>query len=333
MVCASCRLSLCGVAALSLLLLSLCFEVLLVCAEGCTQMTEVMAMMMTGRVLLVCALCVLWCGAGGKCDEEGTAVLGGGGKILSESEELVTSPESSQGLKGGVPGAKGNVPPAPTDEEDVDEDSEESEDEETEAEVERTEGQSGKGGTTVPGPDSTETNLIGTEQQTGQSIVSAEEIPPSDSRDPNANPTQPEIEKKNDSDKNTPAVENPLTPVNGEQTLPEGVVGGNLPSPPEDSVDSRKQSGEDTTSEGEKNVPSPDTAATPQSHRDEGSEWTGEDTKATTVTPNTTDTTNKQSSDGSTVKMNEAVPQTTITLTAAQTNHTVTPGDSDGSTA
>ncbi|KAF8278311.1 Mucin-associated surface protein (MASP), putative, partial [Trypanosoma cruzi] len=24
-----------------------------------------MAMMMTGRVLLVCALCVLWCGAGG----------------------------------------------------------------------------------------------------------------------------------------------------------------------------------------------------------------------------------------------------------------------------
>ncbi|PBJ80134.1 mucin-associated surface protein [Trypanosoma cruzi cruzi] len=29
-----------------------------------------MAMMMTGRVLLVCALCVLWCVAGGRCDEE-----------------------------------------------------------------------------------------------------------------------------------------------------------------------------------------------------------------------------------------------------------------------
>ncbi|KAF8279787.1 Mucin-associated surface protein (MASP), subgroup S016 [Trypanosoma cruzi] len=29
-----------------------------------------MAMMMTGRVLLVCALCVLWCGAGGRCDVE-----------------------------------------------------------------------------------------------------------------------------------------------------------------------------------------------------------------------------------------------------------------------
>ncbi|KAF5216164.1 Mucin-associated surface protein (MASP) subgroup S040 [Trypanosoma cruzi] len=46
-------------------LLSLCVDVLLVCAEGYTQVTGVMAMMMTGRVLLVCVLCVLWCGAGG----------------------------------------------------------------------------------------------------------------------------------------------------------------------------------------------------------------------------------------------------------------------------
>ncbi|KAF5219126.1 Mucin-associated surface protein (MASP) subgroup S052 [Trypanosoma cruzi] len=45
--------------------LSLCVDGLLVCAEGCTQVTGVMAMMMTGRVLLVCALCALWCGAGG----------------------------------------------------------------------------------------------------------------------------------------------------------------------------------------------------------------------------------------------------------------------------
>ncbi|KAF5214229.1 Mucin-associated surface protein (MASP) subgroup S104 [Trypanosoma cruzi] len=36
---------------------------MLVCAKGYTQVTGVMAMMMTGRVLLVCALCVLWCGA------------------------------------------------------------------------------------------------------------------------------------------------------------------------------------------------------------------------------------------------------------------------------
>ncbi|KAF8305606.1 Mucin-associated surface protein (MASP), subgroup S032 [Trypanosoma cruzi] len=35
-----------------------------------------MAMMVTGRVLLVCALCVLWCGAGGRCDGEETAGSG-----------------------------------------------------------------------------------------------------------------------------------------------------------------------------------------------------------------------------------------------------------------
>ncbi|RNC56198.1 mucin-associated surface protein (MASP) [Trypanosoma cruzi] len=55
--------TLCGVATVSLLLL--CVDGELVCAEGYTQVTGVMAMMMTGRVLLVCALCVLWCGAGG----------------------------------------------------------------------------------------------------------------------------------------------------------------------------------------------------------------------------------------------------------------------------
>ncbi|EAN82649.1 Mucin-associated surface protein (MASP) [Trypanosoma cruzi] len=36
-----------------------------------------MAMMMAGRVLLVCALCVLWCGAGGGCEEGEVAVVAG----------------------------------------------------------------------------------------------------------------------------------------------------------------------------------------------------------------------------------------------------------------
>ncbi|KAF5216432.1 Mucin-associated surface protein (MASP) subgroup S074 [Trypanosoma cruzi] len=44
-----------------LFLLLLCVDGMLVCAEGYTQVTGVMAMMMSGRVLLVCALCVLWC--------------------------------------------------------------------------------------------------------------------------------------------------------------------------------------------------------------------------------------------------------------------------------
>ncbi|EKF29186.1 mucin-associated surface protein (MASP), putative, partial [Trypanosoma cruzi marinkellei] len=56
---------------LSFFCFSLCVDGFLVCAEGYTQVTGVMAMMMTGRVLLVCALCVLWCGgAGGVFCEE-----------------------------------------------------------------------------------------------------------------------------------------------------------------------------------------------------------------------------------------------------------------------
>ncbi|RNE95348.1 mucin-associated surface protein (MASP) [Trypanosoma cruzi] len=129
-----------------------------------------------------------------------------------------------------------------------------------------------------------------------------------------------------------------------------------------------------------KNVPSPETAATPQSHRGEGSEGTGEGTKTTTLTANTTDTTNTQSSDGSTAAAaavqpengmesnpakNDLSPPSTEDATqlstapdaegasnseentksqsagnpnvtiaiATQTNHTTTPGDSDGSTA
>ncbi|EKF30753.1 mucin-associated surface protein (MASP), putative [Trypanosoma cruzi marinkellei] len=66
----------CGLAAVSPSLLSLCVDVKLVCAEGYTQVTGViMAMMMTGRVLLVCVLCVLWCGAGSSNAEEDMVLL------------------------------------------------------------------------------------------------------------------------------------------------------------------------------------------------------------------------------------------------------------------
>ncbi|PBJ78766.1 mucin-associated surface protein [Trypanosoma cruzi cruzi] len=295
-----------------------------------------MAMMMTGRVLLVCALCVLWCGAGGGFGEKETAGSGSDAELPPAPKPVVTPSVGSQGLQNGVTVVTEEVAQISSPPQDGDangDDDEEMEDGETEEkEGKRTAGQSGQGGTIAPGPDSREEILSGIEKKTGQSIVSAGGISPSNSQESNANPTQPEVERTN-TDENTPAAKNPLTTVNGEQTVPEGVAGVNLSSPPEEGVDSHEQSGEDATSEGKKNVPSPETAATPQSHRDEGSEGTGEDTKTTTVTANTTDTTNKQNSDGSTVKMNEAAPQTTITLTATQTNHTVTPGDSDSSTA
>ncbi|KAF5216606.1 Mucin-associated surface protein (MASP) subgroup S079 [Trypanosoma cruzi] len=85
---------------LSLLLLPFCVDGELVCAEGCTQVTGVMAMMMTGRVLLVCALCVLCCGAGGRCDEGEAAVHG------------VPPDVPASGTEDGL-GGKRNAAPAP----------------------------------------------------------------------------------------------------------------------------------------------------------------------------------------------------------------------------
>ncbi|RNC32016.1 mucin-associated surface protein (MASP), partial [Trypanosoma cruzi] len=64
---------------LSLLLLLHCDDGDLFCAEGCTQVTGVMAMMMTGRVLLVCALCVLWCGLPGVAADGVDVVSDGSG--------------------------------------------------------------------------------------------------------------------------------------------------------------------------------------------------------------------------------------------------------------
>ncbi|EAN91581.1 Mucin-associated surface protein (MASP) [Trypanosoma cruzi] len=87
-----------------------------------------MAMMMTGRVLLVCALCVLWCGAGaGGCSEAaptlpGTGVtdngnnpegknnttdgVGGGGPIGQQAASQAAAPSSVP-----VPGAEAESAP------------------------------------------------------------------------------------------------------------------------------------------------------------------------------------------------------------------------------
>ncbi|KAF5218664.1 Mucin-associated surface protein (MASP) [Trypanosoma cruzi] len=55
-----------------------------------------MAMMMTGRVLLVCALCVLWCGADGLA-EEGSGITPPGASADGVDESLQESPLLLQG--------------------------------------------------------------------------------------------------------------------------------------------------------------------------------------------------------------------------------------------
>ncbi|RNC42071.1 mucin-associated surface protein (MASP) [Trypanosoma cruzi] len=117
--------------AVSFLLLSPCVDGALVCAEGCTQVAGVMAMM-TGRVLLVCALCVLWWGTpGGRCDEGGTGgtppgasasdVVGNGSQ---ESPPIAQGGSHTPGLE--APGIK-NKNEDPDDEQLLTEDEEEEE--------------------------------------------------------------------------------------------------------------------------------------------------------------------------------------------------------------
>ncbi|KAF8278380.1 Mucin-associated surface protein (MASP) [Trypanosoma cruzi] len=73
-----------------------------------------MAMMMTGRVLLVCALCVLWCGAGGGGRAEGLAAVGGssgGGNSAGSEGGSRGGPEVNSLLESlsVVGGPKGNM--------------------------------------------------------------------------------------------------------------------------------------------------------------------------------------------------------------------------------
>ncbi|EKF29747.1 mucin-associated surface protein (MASP), putative [Trypanosoma cruzi marinkellei] len=312
---------------MSLFLPLLCVDGELVCAEGYTQVTGVMAMMMTGRVLLVCALCVLWCGTGGRCDGEDTAGPGNGNEQLPpESQQLETLPQGPPGLKGESPGDKEKVTPSSStsvnedsenddDEDDKDDDDDDEDMDEVHSWTEDEEdaekgkvGQSDQGEKVAIGSYSTEQNLNDVGQQTGQSILSSRDISLSDTHKSNDNLTQKEVEEKKKTEESTPAAENALTTANGGNTLSAGIAEGNPPPPSEDGVDSRKQEGEDTTSEGNKNVSSPETAATPQSHRPKGTEVTGKDAKAKTVTANITDTTNTQNSDSSTAVSHTTSP-------------------------
>ncbi|KAF8277314.1 Mucin-associated surface protein (MASP), subgroup S063 [Trypanosoma cruzi] len=81
-----------------------------------------MAMMMAGRVLLVCALCVLWCGTAGAAADgsEMTDLSGKGGGSLPESKEIGKSPERPQVKKDETGDVKGKKPPASSEDEEED---------------------------------------------------------------------------------------------------------------------------------------------------------------------------------------------------------------------
>ncbi|EAN85956.1 Mucin-associated surface protein (MASP) [Trypanosoma cruzi] len=92
--------------------------------------------MMTGRVLLVCALCVLWCGAGGSCEEEAGAPVSGGVPPPA-AKELETAGQGTKNLKVGSPDIEGKVIPAPSPPTEEAEDEDSDEEEETAEETEK----------------------------------------------------------------------------------------------------------------------------------------------------------------------------------------------------
>ncbi|KAF5214821.1 Mucin-associated surface protein (MASP) subgroup S082 [Trypanosoma cruzi] len=298
----------CCVTCLLLFLLSLCVDGVLVCAEGCTQVTGVMAMMMTGRVLLVCALCVLWCGAGGRCDEEGPALPAGGGVPPPGSKELGTLPQDTQELKVRAKDIKVKVPPesSPSLEEDEDEDRDEEEETTEDTEEEKEE--------KIKAPTKTHEG----KKNEGASLPPPPPLPPLGG--PTAERENPQNQKK---------VTNEATPSgpNMESEAPE---------PPSGDATQGRHSHDTDTEDSTKNAAAgspaePTTSSTSTSgggdhvqnkaDKDDAQSSEGQHDSLETGNTNVVPT------------VSETAPKTTKTTTASQTNVTTTPAENDSSTA
>ncbi|EAN94914.1 Mucin-associated surface protein (MASP) [Trypanosoma cruzi] len=268
-----------------------------------------MAMMMTGRVLLVCALCVLWCGAGGRCDEERTAARGSGDESLPESRGIGTPREETQELQVGSPVIKVEVPreSSPHIEE---ADGEDSDDENGDEKVKK---------------DEKEKNKVQPQKHESKNNEGApQSLPPPPTPTPSGHTTA-EREKPQNSKK----VTNEATPsgskMDSEATQPpsgdatqeqhshdadteDPTMNAATGSPAEPTVSSTSASG---SGDHVHNKADEDDAQSSEEQHD------SLETGKTKVVP----------------KLSEAAPQT-ATITAAQTNGTTTKvGDSDGSTA
>ncbi|EAN97866.1 Mucin-associated surface protein (MASP) [Trypanosoma cruzi] len=269
-----------------------------------------MAMMMTGRVLLVCALCVLWCGAGGRCDEEGPALPAGGGVPPPGSKELGTLPQDTQELKVGAKDIKVKVPPAPSPslEEDEDEDSNPNEEEETTEDTEE---------------EKEEKIKAPTKTHEGKKNEGAS-LPPSPPLPPSGGPT---AERENP--KNQKKITNEATPSGPKME-------SEAPEPPSGDATQGQHSHDTDTEDSTKNAATgspaePTTTSTSASgsgdhfqnkaDKDDAQSSEGQHDSLETGNTNVVPT------------LSETAPQTAKTTTAAQTNDTATPADSDSSTA
>ncbi|KAF8303949.1 Mucin-associated surface protein (MASP), subgroup S004 [Trypanosoma cruzi] len=259
-----------------------------------------MAMMMTGRVLLVCVLCVLWSGAGGVCTDE----------VVPVDEPPVISASGGSGAADKdtgrmVPGGAENLSAQQS--------------------------QLQKVGDSSPGISSLEaaSGIESTKQQTQSDHKHKDPVRPSQSSGE---------QRQYEQHEGPPGKPGASLGQEERKHALDGVPERNDP-PPASSNNNTVSSNsgerrEDTPRSTEIIVAAPsdegqeDENATPSLEKPLETS-----TAAPAITTQTSSTTPTDVSESNTVKMSDASPQTAKTTTAAQTNHTATPGDSDGSTA
>ncbi|KAF8284670.1 Mucin-associated surface protein (MASP) [Trypanosoma cruzi] len=255
-----------------------------------------MAMMMTGRVLLVCALCVLWCGAGGVFADEVVPVVEP--PVISASGGVVTDKDTGRT----APGGAGNPS------------------------VEKTELKKFEG--SAPGISSLEaaSEIESTKQQTQSDH---------EHKDP-VTPSQSSGEQRQDEQNEDPP-EEPGASLGQEERKHAlgGVPERNNPPSSSSNNNTVSSNSEERREDTSRSTEIIDAAPSDEGHERENVTPSLEQpleasTAAPAITTQTSSITPPDESGSNTVKMSEASPQSTGTT---QTNHTATPGDSDGSTA
>ncbi|KAF8277359.1 Mucin-associated surface protein (MASP), subgroup S079 [Trypanosoma cruzi] len=268
-----------------------------------------MAMMMTGRVLLVCALCVLWCGAGGGFANEEKSGLGSDGEPLPESQELGTPRKDTQELKVGSQDIKIKVSPESSlfvevaddedsnlnEEEETTEYTEEEQEENNKAPNQTHEGKKNKGAS-LPPPPSIPSGSLPTEPKNSQNPKKVTN---------EATPSGPKMDSEAPSTPSRDATQGQQSHDTDTEDSAKNAAAG---SPAETTTSSTSASG---SGDHIQNKADEDDAQSPEGHHD------GIETGNTNFVPT----------------LSETASQTQETATAARINVTTTPGDSDGSTA
>ncbi|KAF5216834.1 Mucin-associated surface protein (MASP) subgroup S004 [Trypanosoma cruzi] len=261
-----------------------------------------MAMMMTGRVLLVCALCVLWCGAGGGGCTEDTA--GSESGLSNRGSDEVSEGASGHTASGGAgnPSAEqtrlrkveGSAPGSPQLQADLKPQSPTIQ---------------------APSPSSSEhTDLLSHSKPSGEGRQ--DETPEGPPGEPETSLNQEE--NKDVSNGNQQSIDPPSPSGNDD------VVSSNSEERTEGTPSSTEIIVAAPSEEGQESENVTPSLEQPQETS----------TAAPAITTQTSSTTTSEVGESSTVKMSDASPQTAGTATTANTTDTTTKiANSDGSTA